>query len=443
MSLGRVARAALALLAGAAAGAPAKADLIGHAAPVRDIVISADGTRALTTGLDDLAILWDLESRTPLLEFVGHEAAVNAAAFFGDGVATVGDDGALIFWDGETAKSLRSVRAHDKKTVSVAVSSDARRVATGAWDRTVKLWDAGGHELRRYDVHKNSVNAVLFEPDGGHLISAGYDGAVWRLPAEPAAGEARLLFNAGFPVNDIAVDKGGRLVVVGSADGYVRGISLPDGETLFEHKGHDGAVLAVAISSDGRTVASGSTDGYLVLWDVGGGPRQKLPVEYYRAVWSIAFTPDGSQVFAAGVDRVARGWFTASGKPVGGETTPFQPIRRAPAALARSSDIVERGSFHFRKCAVCHSLKEDGKRRAGPSLDGIFGRKVGTYPGYAYSPALQHSDVVWTPETLSRLFEIGPDVMLPGTKMPLQKLPRREDRDALIEFLKVKTQGPE
>ncbi len=430
------------LLALAGFSGAAQADLIGHAAPVRDIAVSPDGLQALTAGFDDLAILWDLQSREPLLKFVGHEAAVNAGTFAGDRVVTVGDDGALIVWDRATAKLLSVIQAHDKKVVSVAVSPDRRLAATGAWDRRVKVWNIEtGAEVNRFEGHRNSVNAALFEPNGQYLISAGYDGAVWRWPVDRKDGEARLIVNTGFPVNDIAVDRAGKILVVGSADGAVRVLRLPDGEELFSYDGHEGAVLAVAITGDGKTVASGSTDGYLRLWHGEGGVRQRLPVDYYRAVWSISFTPGGEQVYAAGVDQVARGWFVEDGKPVAGKTTPFQPIGRASVALADSDDIVERGSYQFRKCAVCHSLKEDGKHRAGPSLDGIFGRRVGTYPDYIYSDALTRSDIVWTPETLSQLFEIGPEVMLPGTKMPLQKLPRAEDRAALIAFLKARTQA--
>jgi len=420
---------------------PAAADLVGHTAPVRDIVISKDGHRALTTGFDDLVILWDLDKNEPRLEFVGHEAAVNAAAFLGpDRIASVGDDGTLRIWDAATAKPLLKIDAHAKKTVSIAISPDGRFIATGAWDRLVKVWDAGtGRLVREFDGHRASVNAVAFTGDGRFVLSGGYGGYVWLWPVDPTEGEARLIASTGFPVNDMAVSGDGKVLAVGAADGKVRTFSLADATELHEYTGHEGAVLAVAVNADGSLIASGATDGYLLLWDGGDEPSERLPVEYYRAVWSIAFTPDAEHVYAAGVDSVARGWVVATGEPIGGETTPFQPIARVSAALKDSEDIVERGSFHFRKCAVCHSLVDDGKHRAGPTLDGIFGRKVGTHPGYDYSPALTGADIVWTPETLSRLFEIGPDVMLPGTKMPLQKLPKKEDRDALVEFLKAKT----
>lgn len=422
---------------------PAKADLIGHTAPVRDIVISNDGRHALTTGFDDLAILWDLATSKPALQFVGHEAAVNAAVFLGDDrIASVGDDGTLRIWDKATAKPLSTIQAHTKKAVSVAVSSDGRYIATGAWDRFAMVWDAEtGQELRVFDGHRASINVVAFTGDGKSVLSGGYGGYVWLWPVDASAGEARLIASTGFPVNDMAVSGDGRVLVVGAADGKVRAFALPDGEELHEFSGHEGAVLAVAVNRDGTVIASGATDGYLLLWEGGDKPKSRLPVEYYRAVWSIAFTPGAEQVFAAGVDRVARGWVVETGEPVGGETTPFQPIDRVSAALKDSEDIVERGSFQFRKCAVCHSLEDDGRHRAGPTLDGIFGRKVGTHPGYDYSTALTGSDIVWTPETLSRLFEVGPDVMLPGTKMPLQKLPKKEDRDALVEFLKAKTRA--
>jgi cytochrome c len=66
---------------------------------------------------------------------------------------------------------------------------------------------------------------------------------------------------------------------------------------------------------------------------------------------------------------------------------------------------------------------------------GIFGRRIATLPGYNFSPALKKLDIVWTPETVSKLFEVGPEHYTPGTKMPEQTIGSAEDRKALVEFL--------
>jgi cytochrome c len=81
-------------------------------------------------------------------------------------------------------------------------------------------------------------------------------------------------------------------------------------------------------------------------------------------------------------------------------------------------------------------LTPDGANRAGPSLHGIFGRRIATLPGYTYSPPLQSLDIVWSAETVAKLFELGPDVLTPGSKMPLQKITDKSQRDALIAYLK-------
>jgi cytochrome c len=87
---------------------------------------------------------------------------------------------------------------------------------------------------------------------------------------------------------------------------------------------------------------------------------------------------------------------------------------------------------------ACHTLKADDRPRAGPTLAGIFGRRIATQPGYDFSPALKKLDIVWTPETLSKLFEIGPAAYTPGTKMPEQKV-GANDRAALVRFLQKAT----
>ena len=60
-------------------------------------------------------------------------------------------------------------------------------------------------------------------------------------------------------------------------------------------------------------------------------------------------------------------------------------------------------------------------------------------PGYPFSEPLKTLDIVWSEETVARLFELGPDVVTPGSKMPLQRMTDKAERDALIAYLKVAT----
>ena len=77
--------------------------------------------------------------------------------------------------------------------------------------------------------------------------------------------------------------------------------------------------------------------------------------------------------------------------------------------------------------------------RAWPTLAGLMGRRIATAPGYSFSPALKKLDIVWTPETVAKLFELGPATYTPGTKMPEQKITSAADRAALVQFLEKAT----
>ena len=83
------------------------------------------------------------------------------------------------------------------------------------------------------------------------------------------------------------------------------------------------------------------------------------------------------------------------------------------------------GAEIFRACVACHTLSPDEGNRAGPTLAGIFGRRIASLPGYNFSEALRQMDIVWTPETVAKLFELGPAAYTPGTKMPEQRIGSR------------------
>ena len=97
------------------------------------------------------------------------------------------------------------------------------------------------------------------------------------------------------------------------------------------------------------------------------------------------------------------------------------------------------GAQVFRACVACHTLKPDEGNRAGPTLGGLFGRRIATLPGYNFSPALKKLDIVWTPETVAKLFDLGPATFTPGTKMPEQRITSAADRAALVKFLQKAT----
>ena len=92
-----------------------------------------------------------------------------------------------------------------------------------------------------------------------------------------------------------------------------------------------------------------------------------------------------------------------------------------------------------RKCSICHSLTKSSARKAGPSLYGLFGRKAGTVIDYTYSDTLSGSSIVWSEESVNALFDLGPDHFIPGTKMPMQRIVKKHDRDDLIDYLRTNT----
>ena len=105
----------------------------------------------------------------------------------------------------------------------------------------------------------------------------------------------------------------------------------------------------------------------------------------------------------------------------------------AANALGSHTPNLANGKAKFALCRSCHTVAPGGANMTGPNLHGVFGRRAGTLDGYNYSQALRHSEVVWSEETIDRLFALGPDEYTPGSKMPLQRMPSAEDREDLIK----------
>ncbi len=101
---------------------------------------------------------------------------------------------------------------------------------------------------------------------------------------------------------------------------------------------------------------------------------------------------------------------------------------------ARADGDPEAGKQVFKKCHACHNVGESAKNAVGPVLNGIVGRKAGTYEGYNYSEANKSSGITWDAATLD-VYLKDPKAKVPGTKMAFPGLPSDKDRSNVIAYL--------
>jgi len=406
------------------ASLPAQAQLRGHGGPIKALAISADGTEAISGSFDTSAIRWSLvrNSAEQVLRF--HDGAVNAVAYLRDGrIVTAGEDAHIAIWTANQQQPDKVLDGHTGPIAGLAVSPDGTVLASASWDRTVRLWPLNGGAPRVLEGNAQNVNGVAFSPDGKNVVSAGYDATlrIW-----PLQGGSEIVRNLPTPLNAVAIAPDGEILASG-ANGKVYFLSQA-GETVAEVQASPTPIIAVAISPDGNLATAAGIRGSVAVIDRKTRTLAHTLVGPGLPVWSVAFLPDSRTLLTGGTDRMIRRWDASSGEPVGAAVvgTPEDPL----AAYAG-----DQGAEIFRACVACHTLSSDEGNKAGPTLSGIFGRRIATLPGYNFSPALKKLDIVWTPETVSKLFEIGPAQYTPGTKMPEQTIGSSDDRKALVEFL--------
>jgi len=258
-----------------------KRRLTGHSHFVQDLVISSDGQFALSGSWDGTLRLWDLNFGTTTRRFVGHT----------------------------------------KDVLSVAFSADNRQIVSGSRDRTIKLWNTLGE--CKYTIDENGhtewVSCVRFSPNTQNpiIVSGGWDKLVKVWALTNCKLKTNLVGHTGY-INTVTVSPDGSLCASGGKDGTARLWDLNEGKHLYSLDAGD--IIHALVFSPTRYWLCAATQSAIKIWDLENktlvADLNKTYPDFQAkttdpACISLAWSHDGTTLFAGYTDNVIRVWEVA------------------------------------------------------------------------------------------------------------------------------------
>jgi cytochrome c len=107
----------------------------------------------------------------------------------------------------------------------------------------------------------------------------------------------------------------------------------------------------------------------------------------------------------------------------------------ASFSAVAAQDLAAGEASYKKRCFACHAVGENAKTKLGPPLNGLDGRKAGSYPGYSYSAANKDSGIVWNEESFRKYIR-APMQEMRGTKMAFVGIKDEKEITDLWAFLK-------
>ncbi|NEP02920.1 MAG: WD40 repeat domain-containing protein [Symploca sp. SIO2E9] len=243
--------------------------LNGHSGGVLTLALSDDGQIIASSDKSkrrSYIKIWQLPTRKLLWTLSGHRKQIHALALSPDAKTLASGSHKIKLWNLQTGEPFRTLFGHKQWVYALAISSDSKTLVSGSQDMTVKIWDLRtGDLLRILNGHQDSIKAIAISPDGQTIISGSADTTIKIWDFESGKLLSTLKEHSG-AVDAVAISPDNQYLISGSQDTTIKIWDLGRTEVVKTLKGHTETVSAITISSDGQTLASGSTDKTIRIW---------------------------------------------------------------------------------------------------------------------------------------------------------------------------------
>ncbi|MBF0606246.1 MAG: pentapeptide repeat-containing protein [Magnetococcales bacterium] len=283
---------------------------------VYSISISTDGTKIVSSNVDNTLCIWDMATGSLIKTLESHKRPVDSTSISKDNtkIVSASGDSTLRIWDMATGNLIKTLNGHDVWVNCVAISADCMKIVSGSDDETIRIWDmATGKLLNTIKECGGFVYSVAISTDGNKIVSSSNDKTI-RIWDMADGSLINILSGHSDRVKSVAISANGTKIVSGSYDKTICIWDMADGSLINTLKGHYDSVRSVTINANDTKIVSGSYDRTIRIWDMATGNLINTLEGHYDDVYSVAISTDGTKIVSGSKDHSVKVWDAETGR---------------------------------------------------------------------------------------------------------------------------------